>query len=163
MIGKRKINNISLKINLKKRKFPEEPQKVVGDFSKYVHKAGVWACYGIKKDDSANWVCLNVGQSIDIGKEMRVNRMYSKGIFKNKEGIYKNYKGNKVFTFDRPRNKPITTRQRVWSHIGENYKCLYFVIVCESSDKNERLKKEKEYAEKNEALYWNPAPGQKSL
>lgn len=163
-MGRRKIDNISLKINLKKRNFPEASQNVVGDFSKYVNKAGVWACYGIKKDDSENhWVCLNVGESNNIGTEMRVSRKYSNRIFNNKKGIYKNYKGEVMFTFDRPRNKPITQRQRVWSHIGKNYKCLYFVIVSESSDREERLKIEKAYAEENNALYWNPAPRQRSL
>ena len=160
MIGKRRLDNISLKINLRKRNFPEEQQKVVSDFSKYVKKAGVWACYGLKKDDLTRWVCLNVGQSNDIGTEMRVNRKYTRGKFNNKKGIYKNYKGEVVFTFDRQQNKPITTRQWVWSHIGENYTSLYFVIVCESLDKDERLKTEEKYAKDNNALYWNPAPGQ---
>jgi hypothetical protein len=68
-----------------------------------------------------------------------------------------------VFTFVRPKNEPINTRERVWYNIGKNYKCLYFVIVSESSDRNERLKIEELYAKKNEALYWNPAPGQRSL
>ena len=163
MIGRRRLDDISLKINLNKRNFPESPQKVVGKFSRYIKKAGVWACYGMKKDGSEKWVCLNVGQSNDIGTEMRLNRKYSNGKFNNKKGVYKNYKGDEIFTFDRPRNKPITTRQRVWNHIGENYKSLYFVIVCESEDINERLRIEKEYAEKKEAIYWNPAPGQRTL
>lgn len=160
MLGKRKLNNISIKINLEKRNFPEKTSKVVGDFSKYVKKAGVWACYGIPRDNSSSWVCLNVGQSSNIGVEMRTNCNYSKGIFNNKIGIYKNYKGEVIFTFDRPKDEPITSRQRVWNDIGKKYKCLYFVIVDESLDENERLTKEMEYAIKKEAIYWNKSPKQ---
>ena len=59
MIKKREIDNLSLKINLIKRKFPESPAQVVSDFRNYIKKPGVWACYGIKKDDPSNtWVCL---------------------------------------------------------------------------------------------------------
>lgn len=161
MIGKRILKNKSLKINLKKRNFPEDSRRVVGDFSKYIGKAGVWACYGMEKDGSADWICLNVGQSKDIGKEMRTNRMYSKGIFMNKPGVYTNYKGVELFRFDRPKNEPVSTRQRVWKDIGDKYKCLYFVIVFESEDEKARLKEEKTYATKNEAQYWNYAPGQR--
>ena len=163
MIEKSKTRNITLKINLEKRNFPEDVSKVVGDFSKYLNTEGVWACYGIPKDNSSSWVCLNVGQSRRIGVEMRTNREYSKGIFRNKDGSYKNYKGDVIFTFDRPKNKPITIRQRVWHDIGKKYKSLFFVIVSESLNKEERLAIEMEYAIKNKAIYWNKSPEQKKI
>lgn len=162
MIKKREIDNLSLKINLIKRKFPESPAQVVSDFRNYIKKPGVWACYGIKKDDPSNtWVCLNVGESDDIGTEMRVDCRYSRGKFMHQKGCYKNYKGQVLFSFDRPNDVPLNTRERVWHDIVRNYMSLYFVIVCESSDRNKRLKEEKNYALKHEALYWNPSPTQK--
>ncbi|MBP1562945.1 MAG: hypothetical protein J6C38_04445 [Oscillospiraceae bacterium] len=161
MIAKSIMRNLSLKINLEKRNFPEDVKKVVGDFSKYLKTEGVWACYGIPKDISSGWVCLNVGQSRYIGKEMRTNSEYSKGIFRNKVGSYKNYNGDVIFTFDRPKNKPVTIRQRVWYDIGKKYKSLFFVIISESQNKEERLAIEMEYAIKNKAIYWNKSPEQK--
>ena len=161
MIAKSKMRNYSLKINLKKRNFPEDVTKVVGDFLKCLKTEGVWACYGIPKDNSSSWVCLNVGQSRYIGKEMRTNSEYSKGIFRNKVGSYKNYKGDVIFTFDRPKNKPVTIRQRVWYDIGKKYKSLFFVIVSESQNKEERFDIEMDYAQKNNAIYWNKSPEQK--
>ena len=162
MIGKREIYNKSLEINLKEHKFPEENQHVVDDFRKYINKPGVWACYGITKDNPTNTlVCLNVGESDDIGTEMRVDHEYSMGKFNHRKGCYKNYEGKVLFTFDRPKNKPISTRERVWHDIGQKYERLCFVIVCESSEREERLKKEEEYALEHKALYWNPSPKQK--
>ena len=159
---KRDKDNITLKINLNKRKFPEDVKKVVGKFSDYLNQAGVWACYGLSLyNKSQEWVCLNVGQSIDIGREMRTNRKYSRGEFNNKKGEYKNYRGEVIFTFNRPKNKPITSRQRVWYHIGNNYKSLYFVIIQTSDKEDERLNIEMEYAKKHNAVYWNKSPKQK--
>ncbi len=164
MIGKRDLENISLKINMKKRNFPVEVSLVVGDFREYENKPGVWACYGIKKKAPDNeWVCLNVGESDNIGKEMRLDRKYSGGKFNHRAGIYKNYKGDKVFTFVRPKKRPISSRERVWYDIGKKFKCLYFVIVSESSDENERLRIEGQYARDHDALYWNPSPKQKGV
>ena len=161
---KRDKDNITLKINLNKLKFPEDVKNVVGNFSDYLNKAGVWACYGLPLyNKSQEWVCLNVGQSIDIGREMRTNRKYSRGEFNNKKGEYKNYRGEVIFTFNRPKNKPITSRQRVWNHIGKKYKHICFVIVEISDDKMNRLKTEMDYAIKHEAIYWNKSPEQNKI
>ena len=94
---------------------------------------------------------------------MRVSRRYSKGQFKHRSGVYRNYRGEVVFTFVKPKNEPITTRERVWHNIGKNYNSLYFVILSESSDRDERLSIEDKYARDNGALYWNPSPKQKKL
>ncbi len=162
MIGKRDIENLSFKINMEKRNFPVKDLPVVGDFRKYIRKPGVWACYGIKKDAPDNeWVCLNVGENADIGTEMRLDREYSRGKFNHRDGIYKNYKGDEVFTFVRPKNEPVNRRERVWYDIGEKFNCLYFVIVSESSDEDERLRIEEQYARAHDALYWNPSPKQR--
>ena len=106
-------------------------------------------------------MCLNVGESNDIGREISVDKKYLKGIFNNHKGIYKNYKGETIFTYARPVNEPITTRQRVWKDIGDKYDDITFIIVSKESDKKKRQRIEMKYAEDNNALYWNPAPGQK--
>lgn len=140
------------------------------DFAEYINKAGVWACWGKDKKDKENsqWVCLNVGSGKTIGIEMRGDLKYSRHEFNHKRGVYKNYLGKEVFTFDRPMNEPITIRERVWDHIGHNYTNLVFVIVLLSADEGEeksleaeRLEVEKKYAHDHEAMYWNPSPRQK--
>jgi hypothetical protein len=163
MLSKRKIGDKQLKILMNKYKFPEDIKKVPGDFSILLGKPGVWACYGISRDNPTGWVCLNVGQSNDIGKEMRRDKEYSRGVFHHRPGVYKNYLGKELFCFERPNNKPLTTRERVWFDIGKKYKNLLFVVISDSKDEKERLTIEEQYAKNHNALYWNASPEQKKL
>ncbi|MCQ2515457.1 MAG: hypothetical protein MJ094_01175 [Saccharofermentans sp.] len=132
--------------------FPEDKSQVVTDFKSNKKVAGVWACYGVPRDNGEEYVCLDVAQSSNIYREIRIDRMYSKGKNYNKKGVFKNYKGDEVFKFDRP----LSTRQRKWKDIGEKYQYLKFVIIKENCNEVERRRIEKAYAIKHKARYWNP-------
>ena len=136
---------------------------VQGDFSNFLHTSGVWACYGINKKKPSGWKCLNVGQSKRIGIEMRNDLNYSRGKFSHKQGEYRNYNNKKIFEFKRPNNEPITIQERVWKHIGDNFENLHFIVILDSDDEDERLIKEMNFAEKEEAVYWNYSPKQRKL
>ena len=136
---------------------------VQGDFSNFLHTSGVWACYGINKKKPLGWKCLNVGQSKNIGIEMRKDLKYSKGRFSHKQGIYKNYNNDKIFDYERPKDKAITSQERVWKHIGDNFENLHFIVILNSDDEDKRLEKEMKFAEKEEAVYWNYSPKQRKL
>ena len=160
MTTKKYEKNIQLKENLKEQGFPEDVSKVPEDFSCCVKTSGVWACWGKPKHNTlsnSDWICLQVGESTDIGTEMRMDRQYSMGKFYNHKGIYKNHAGHEIFDYDRPLSK----RQRVWKHIGENYTGLIFVIIGLSEDQEERLQMEERYALEKEAVYWNRSPKQR--
>lgn len=136
---------------------------VQGDFSEFLHTPGVWVCYGINKKKPSGWECLNVGQSKNIGIEMRKDLRYSEGTYWHKKGIYKNYNKEKIFEFERPNDEPITIQERVWRHIRDNYENLHFVVILKSKDEDIRLLTEMKFAEDKQAKYWNYSPKQRKL
>lgn len=145
-------------------KFPSNTYAYLdNDFSNCLVKAGVWACFGLPNGNKTDWKCLNVGSSNKIGLEMRTNHNYLQGVFAHKSGEYKNFRGTTIFKFDRPKNEPITIRERVWKHIGEHYEHLHFVVILLSDNEKERLQKEMDFADETEAIYWNPSPKQRKM
>ena len=79
------------------------------------------------------------------------------------QSSYRNYNNKKIFEFKRPNNEPITIQERVWKHIGDNFENLHFIVILDSDDEDERLIKEMNFAEKEEAVYWNYSPKQRKL
>lgn len=128
---KLKINNMykSLDINLKIDNTLIEDINL-NTFDSFIDINGVWSVWG-KIKESDNYICLDVAETINIGKEMN--------------------------TFLR---KCISKRNNKYEEISK-YKFLEFKIVkLNIVDKIEREKIEYNYAVENKSLFWNPAPKQ---
>lgn len=99
---------------------------------------GVWAIWGLDKDRQEK--CLTVGQSENIGKELR----WTIRVLSNKKLNELGFKAGN------------------WDHI-QKYKVLEYRIIClNEKDFNKREQIEAIYAIKNNSLYWNPSPTQGS-
>ncbi len=108
---------------------------------------GVWALYG-KESVKSDYICLNVGKSINIGKEI----IYDLGCLK-----YVDFRqdGNKKYINQFKEDcdfyyKPKQTREYLYPFIQEHYCAFKFVF---KSKKNE-ASLEKAIAEENNAKFW---------
>ena len=127
----------------------EQKDKIItiNSIAQYIEQEGVWALYGRKKDED-NWECLNVGKCKDVGKEI----LYDLGClhylpFRNdgtkpyinqfKNACNFNYKKGQI-------------QEYLYSYIAKEYFELKFIYIHHKSD----LTVEKEYAEKNRAIFW---------
>lgn len=108
---------------------------------------GIWALYG-KKNENSDYVCLNVGKGRDIGIEI----IYDLGCFHfipfNEDGTsrYINQFGDDCgFSY-----KPNQSQEYLYPYLAIDYKYIKFVYV----HKDNKLSKEKEYANREKAAYW---------
>ncbi|MDD6770885.1 hypothetical protein [Inconstantimicrobium porci] len=110
---------------------------------------GVWAMFGIKKDNNSKkkYTCLNVGKSADIGKELEIDFERMKH-FKECKGDkdYINQFNEKVFTY-----KEYATRQEYeYKDISDKYKSIITILVA----KENNYTIEKYFAYSFKAVYW---------
>lgn len=117
----------------------------------FLAKKGVWALLG-KTNKESGYVCLNVGKSTDIGREVLYDLsclMLSKS-YEETGDIYINQFGEYCgFT-----SKKGETQECLYPHLAETYDDLVFVMVHECSDSKENGEKERKIAHKYHALYW---------
>nr|WP_315085542.1 hypothetical protein [uncultured Lachnoanaerobaculum sp.] len=115
--------------------------------AQYIGQEGVWALYGRKKAEDI-WECLNVGKCKDVGKEI----LYDLGClnyvpFRNDgtKPYINQFKNECDFKY-----KKGQVQEYLYSYIAKEYFELKFIYIHNKSD----LKVEKEYAEKNKAIFW---------
>lgn len=122
-------------------------QIVTNNIAKYFNMQGVWALLG-KKEDNKDWVCLNVGKNINIGREI----LYDLGCLffvpfledGNKEYInyseeYCGFKYNSGLV-----------QEYLYPYIAKEYYELRFIYLDEVAN----LDSERDFAKKNKALFW---------
>lgn len=148
---KKKENFIKNKENklknilLQKRNFEFCNSDIIYNFDNLKNVPGVWALWGFHKETDKK-ECLTVGQSINIGQELKWSLR-----------ILANEKLQKI-----EEENPGSTGR--WDKIQKFYNNFYYVLVCKNEiDKNIREKIEIEYAIINNALYWKPSPIQLNL
>ena len=118
-------------------------------------KPGVWLLIG-KENKKSNYICLQVAQTINIGKEMRTDIEYlSKEEPKPDEKVsYINQFGEKQFEYDEYRS---WRARNLYHQIAINYVDLSVVCMAnniEFDDKENREKVEKYIAYITESKYW---------
>ena len=127
----------------------EQKDKIItiNSIAQYIEQEGVWALYGRKKDED-NWECLNVGKCKDVGKEI----LYDLGClhylpFRNDgtKPYINQFKNACNFKY-----KKGQIQEYLYSYIAKEYFELKFIYIHHKSD----LKVEKEYVEKNRAIFW---------
>lgn len=128
--------------------YEEHVGKTYIEFNKeYLGKKGVWTLYG-KKNEDDEYICLNVGKSVNVGEEILLDLSYlhfvlpdNKGskeyINQFEEGPFFKYQGGK-------------TREYLYPYIAKKYNYLQFRYVADENN----LKTESKYAKENHALLW---------
>lgn len=120
-------------------------------------KPGVWCLLGTKKGKNGKngWRCLQVGQTVDMCKEIKKDIHFlddrnepAENDFTCKE--YINQCGKKVFDI----YKGIPVRKQIYQKICKQYENLMFVILCVEPEKCKRREIEKYFAFKTEAMFW---------
>ena len=111
--------------------------------------SGVWAMFGIDKtDDKRNCRCLNVGKSIDVGKELKadIERLtsFKECIEDRKE--YRNQFNEVMFTY------PVYASRLDWLYekISEKYEAIFWILIAEQDS----YVIEKYFAYSTKAAYW---------
>lgn len=112
---------------------------------------GIWALYG-KVSEKSEYVCLNVGQSTDVGREIIYDLGCLHYINFQKDGTkkYINYFGeNCGFTYksDFIDKRP---REYLYPYIASQYACIKFIYVHNDNDHE----KERSYAKEHHARFW---------
>lgn len=113
----------------------------------YMRVAGVWALFG-KENKSSKYKCLNVGATSDVGYEI----LYDIGCL-HFLGVRKDGTNNYINQFHEDCGityKSGQTQEYLYPIIASRYNSFKFVYVYDESNRT----KEKEYAEKNHAIFW---------
>ncbi|MDY5213140.1 hypothetical protein [Intestinibacter sp.] len=115
----------------------------------YYNKPGVWAMFGVPKFiDEEKYVCLNVGKSKCMGKELHKDyqRMSEFSLFKAKR--YVNQFNRMKFSYPQ-----FATRQDyLYKEIVEKYKSIVTVIITDNAENTYTV--EKYFAYTTESEYW---------
>lgn len=110
---------------------------------------GVWAMFGIDKTgDKHNYICLNVGKSIDVGKEIKydIERLKSFKECINDSKEYRNQFNEVMFTY------PVYASRLDWLYgkIKEKYEEIFWILIAEQDS----YVIEKYFAYSTKAAYW---------
>ena len=110
---------------------------------------GVWAMFGIKKDNSSEkkYTCLNVGKERNVGKELEIDFERMKHFKEYKgEKQYINQFNEEVFKYE----EYATRQEWVYKDISEKYKSIITILVA----KENNYTIEKYFAYSFKAVYW---------
>lgn len=119
----------------------------VGEFK----KSGVWALFGKHKEQRGEgWLCLQVGQTKLIQKEIFADIKLMKFNSNVEEINYVNQFNEIVFRYGRTP----TTRERIYKQIDAKYEKLVFVCIKLSNNKTEMKEFERAFATKYHAVFW---------
>ncbi|MBO4701847.1 MAG: hypothetical protein J5625_04195 [Lachnospiraceae bacterium] len=113
-------------------------------------ESGVWVLLG--KKSNSTYVCLNVGKTVDIGREILYDVSCLKYV-KEPNDASRNYINQ--FGEDCGFNwKNNETQECLYPYIAKNFSNLTFVVAFESTDKDEKKDVEKGIADRYKALFW---------
>lgn len=130
----------------------EKLPEVTDENIKKYQSPGVWALFG--QNEEKTWLCLQVGQSNNIGLEIKSDIQCISGNIKEQtKKAYINQFGNVVNGYEY--NIYLTPREQIYKKIGEKYKEFVFIcICCGDAYKNNKKLIEKYVAWKLRALFW---------
>lgn len=112
---------------------------------------GVWVLLG-KSDSNSKYVCLNVGKTVDIGREILYDVSCLTYVNEPKDAN-RNYINQ--FGEDCGLNwKNNETQECLYPHIANNYSYLTFMKILESTDNDEKRRVETDIAKRYQALFW---------
>lgn len=124
-------------------------------------KAGVWALYG-RKQGKRIFECLEVGETNSFKKEINNDI----GLIKCESKINNNKyirRLKPVFKWSEMLRKDfsdtnLSRQEAKYRHISAIYSEMFFLKIYEDEEnnRNERLKKEAEFAIENNAIFWRP-------
>ena len=119
------------------------------EIDNYNKISGIWSI------ECSNGQCLEVCETQDMGKEMKLGlRCIKKG--------YENINKSDLEIIDKYKNntyKYIKYRD-IAKYSKENEKVIFKIIIDNVNDKEERFNIEAQYAHDTKALFWSTAPGQ---
>lgn len=115
------------------------------NLNKYNGKPGVWIMFG-KQKNSDKYICLNVGKTVDVGKELKTDYDRIKKFVEYKEKIYKNQFNEELFRY----KEYASHLDFLYKNIEENYEDIKCVCIYDTNDKNI----EKYTALSLHALFW---------
>lgn len=115
------------------------------NLNKYNGKPGVWIMFG-KQKNSDKYICLNVGKTVDVGKELKTDYDRIKKFVEYKEKIYKNQFNEELFRY----KEYASHLDFLYKNIEENYEDIKCVCIHDTNDKNI----EKYTALSLHALFW---------
>lgn len=118
----------------------------------YKNKSGVWFLIG-KLLNEKSYICLQVGQSKDIGNEIIRDSGYLSGVdpYEKVCKTYVNQFGELQFKYY---DYPDLKGKKLYNNIAENYKDFLFICISEIDNRDTRLALEKYIAYKTESKYW---------
>lgn len=112
--------------------------------------SGVWAMLGKEKADKKNrkYKCLNVGKSICISDEVKIDfdRLKNFELCRKKE--YRNQFGEIMFIYD----EYATRQDMLYKNISQKYEEIIFILVSKQSENTYEV--EKYFAYSTKASYW---------
>lgn len=151
----KKHTNETLLLHINKDKYGLFSIKV-NNLEQYKNKSGVWAMWG--KDTSNAYVCLEVGQTMDISKELNYDLSYLIKDYR-KESKIKEYSARILLEFNKKFDVCKCDSNRTcakYRDIASSYFDVCVYLICNSNEtKEERENIELKYAIDNKALYWN--------
>ncbi len=130
---------------------------VFDDISEYPY-AGVWSLYG-KKQGQSPWRCLEVAETESLKDEVARDTCmildYTRIAPYINDKIFKRFRSWSEEFYGKGQIKRGDAK---YYHIAKEYDEIKMVLVLRDDVVENRYRAEVEYAMKNKALYWYPAP-----
>ena len=131
--------------------------KIIDDCKNY-SCPGVWALFG-KEKDSDPYICLQVGETDNIAKEIKDNKKYLSEEPKPIDKKWVNYFGEKMFEYIDYTKE--WNRKVLYHEIATSYKERIFVCILKDvEDRAVRKDIERYFAIKTKSRYWRPTGSQ---
>ncbi len=111
---------------------------------------GVWAMLGVKKTDNpkGRYTCLNVGKSICISDELKIDMERLRNFELVRKRKYKNQFNEVMFSYD----EYATRQDFLYKNIAEEYDDIIFILVASQSQNTYTI--EKYFAYSTKSRYW---------
>ncbi len=144
------VNEGKTIVSLKKR---EDSFEVQHSFDReFLGQMGVWTLIG-KKDIDSKFVCLNVGKSTDVGREILYDLaclIYVKSSSNTSERPYINQFGE-YCCFGCNYGE---TQESLYPYLADTYTELFFILAYKGATNDSNRMMEKKIAHKYHALFW---------
>lgn len=129
----------------------DELQDITDESIKGYMSHGVWVLFGRKEEQL--WICLQVGQSYNIGSEIVSDVKCLSGEIEVRKEEYINQFGNIVKGYEY--YVYLTPREQIYKKIGEEYNDFVFACICCGENYKDNKKAIEKYAAwKLRALFW---------
>ena len=118
-----------------------------GETMRHQHR-GVWAMFGICRADNPGrkYTCLNVGKSVNIGKELEVDFQRLERFSVSRKKVYRNQFNEKMFDY----TEGASRQDWLYKEISEKYEAIIVIIVSNA----DIFEVEKYFAYSTKSRYW---------